>query len=59
MKIFVFGPGYVGCVMATGFAARGMIGALAQTNGRLVVGLVRLPDAVEPRGSEDHVGVAW
>jgi GDP-mannose 6-dehydrogenase len=35
------------------------IEALAQTNGRRVVDLVRLPDAVEWRGREDYVGVAW
>ena len=35
------------------------IEALAQTNGRRVVDLVRLPDAVERRGREDYVGIAW
>ncbi len=35
------------------------IDALAQTNGRRVVDVIRLPDAVARRGREDYVGVAW
>ncbi len=33
--------------------------ALASSNGRLLVDLVRLPDAERRRGSEGYVGVAW
>jgi GDP-mannose 6-dehydrogenase len=33
--------------------------ALASSNGRLLVDLVRLPDADRRRGSEGYVGVAW
>lgn len=32
---------------------------LATASGKLVVDLVRLPDAAERRGGEGYVGVAW
>ena len=46
-------------VCVIGAASAEAISALAAANDRHVVDLVRLPDAVERRGREGYVGVAW
>jgi GDP-mannose 6-dehydrogenase len=52
----VFGHGDV-CIVAG--TAGDTIRALAASNGRVIVDLVRLPDAAERRGDPAYVGVAW
>jgi GDP-mannose 6-dehydrogenase len=46
-------------VCVVGAASPDSIAALAAHDGRLIVDLVRLPDATARRGEERYVGVAW
>jgi GDP-mannose 6-dehydrogenase len=46
-------------VCIVGAAQEETVHALANSNGRLIVDLVRLPDAEARRGGESYVGVAW
>ena len=52
----VFGHGDV-CIVAG--TAEDTIRTLVGATGRVIVDLVRLPDAAERRGASDYVGVAW
>jgi GDP-mannose 6-dehydrogenase len=46
-------------VCIVGAAREETVRALARSNGRFVIDLVRLPDATARRGGENYVGVAW
>jgi GDP-mannose 6-dehydrogenase len=48
-----------GDVCVVGAATPEILGALAQRPGKIIIDLIRLPDAKERRRQEGYIGVAW